>query len=185
MGTTTNFLLRYPGPTDAPNAPQQLSDLASDTDTALFNQKPKFARKTVTETLDSITFQDDNELQIAVEANKVYHVSIVLQYSGPSADDFKVQVLGPTGATFAGVAHGLAATAAAAASTDDLTVAVVMASELDFGTSDATVRAVHIEGLLVVSSTAGTFKVQWAKITNASSGVSVLPNSFMRVDPVS
>jgi hypothetical protein len=142
-----------------------------------------FARKTANETINSqATFQDDDHLFVSVEANAIYHVIIELREASQTTDDFKLQFTGPAGFSFAGNARGPNTTAAAL---QDIYATEYVSGTLAFGGIGGNNLAVSIQGLLITSGTAGTFRLQWAQNTSGASGTTVLANSFMLLRRVS
>lgn len=139
---------------------------------------PYYAVKTAVETVDSITFQDDDQLTVPVAANGQYEMFIVLSTQSPSADDFKCRLTVPTGTTITGITHGL--TTGATGGANDQIANVVATGELDFGTLGTGIQMVEMTIIVDVSSTAGNVTVQWAKQVDTSTGASVLTDSYMR-----
>jgi hypothetical protein len=139
------------------------------------------ARKTATESVtSSATLQNDDELFVSVEANAIYTVVACLFYDGATAGDFKFSFTGPSGYSFdyaATIAPTAATTAAgntvnnsAFAETDTLGVGAVGAG---------TTLVVPIQGILVISSTAGTFQLQWAQNASSATATRVFAPSFL------
>lgn len=138
------------------------------------------ARKTATESVtSSATLQDDDELFVSVEANTVYTVVGVLFYDGATAGDMKISWTGPSGYSFdyqhTGPATGLAGT-----SGDIDYRQITEADTLGVGCNGAgTTLAIHITGILIVSSTAGTFQLQWAQFASSATATRVFAPSFL------
>lgn len=145
-----------------------------------------YVRKTATESVTtSSVLQDDDELFVSVEANSFYIIAAVLFYDGATTGDFKFKFIGPTSATFgfSAMIPSLAITTVAGNTTnfdafdetDTLSVGAVGAG---------TVLSIAINGILVVSSTAGTFKLQWAQGTSDATASRVFANSFIKLTKV-
>jgi hypothetical protein len=126
------------------------------------------AYRTSTQSVTSSTaYVNDTQLVVAVAANAVYDVRLVLLYDGAvstgGAAGIRNQFTMPASATFVDVTAGLSATATTAS--DD----VVFANGSAWGSVGAGVTTGLIrEGLLTTAGTAGNFQFQWAQ--NVSSG---------------
>ena len=136
-----------------------------------------FARKTGSESVtSSTTFQDDDDLVLAVESGAVYEFRAVLVYDGDSAGDLKYQIAIP-GGTVVASRQSLVSTAAGtsddgAGFLDATTVAT--AGTLGVGTQ-ATVLLV---GLVTIDTT-GDLKVRWAQNTSNATATRLLAGSFV------
>jgi hypothetical protein len=139
---------------------------------------PMVVRKTADETISaSTTFQDDNELSIAVEASSTYWCHLHLQTSSGTTPDFKYQFSKPSGATtpaWNAVYFTAAAALTASISGDALTTG-------GFG-ADFPVEA---WGFLVTSSTAGQFTLQWAQNTSDAGSTTVRAGSALELTKIS
>lgn len=144
-----------------------------------------FARKTATESVTSSTaLQDDNELTVSVAANSVYEVTLMLIYDGATGGDLKFDFTGPSGATMNGVALRLGQ--GAATGDDDAQSTFVMGTPEGVGALGTGSNAGMVfHGLLDLSATAGTFKLQWAQATSSGTATRVFADSYIclrRVD---
>lgn len=146
------------------------------TASALNSSLPRIVRKTSDETVNnSATFQDDNELFLSVEASTSYRVHLQLVYQSNATPDFKYQFTAPSGATFpvwtflgkgGGVlVHDIAGSSGGVVGLD----------------GNAANTAFEAWGILVVSSTAGTLRVQWAQNTANASDTIVRAGSFLEL----
>lgn len=142
-----------------------------------------YAWKTSSESvLNSTTLQDDDQLQIAVEASRVYAVQAVFFYDGSTTSDFKLKWEAPTSASFDWAAVPSIPTTATALGGN-----TVHAGQYALGTtiSNGAVGVgsplgLFVYGLLITSGTAGTFKATWAQATvDAVNATRVLSNSHM------
>lgn len=133
---------------------------------------------------DTAVLADDEHLQIAVKASSKYYVRLHLRYNLATANTggCRVKFAAPAGATFLG-----SYTIAAAG----WFVTGLGLRRMDIGTQPATVNGsdsnesiIVIEGLLVISTTAGTLKVQTAQHTASTAATTYSSNSFMSLTPV-
>lgn len=137
-----------------------------------------FVRKPSNETVTSSTaLQDDDHLQLTVEANTSFEVRMLLRYAAQLADDIKISFSGPAGATFDCAIMGL--DTAATAFANDTNILLAISTAVGLGGLGGTNCGAYITGLLITSGTAGTFKLQWAQNNLSGSGVSVLSGSYM------
>ena len=135
-----------------------------------------FARvvKKVDETINnSSVLQDDNELFIPLEANKIYGYELKLFYSSPTDTDFKYAFTIPTGAT------GTKAAAGDWSSTDDSATSSVTVSNSVITASG--VRFTPNSGNIIMSSTAGNLQLQWAQNTAETNNTTVTQGSYLIV----
>jgi len=133
------------------------------------------ATKTVT---SSTTLADDTVIEVAVTANCIYEMTAMLKYDGDSAGDLKYQWVGPSGCTLSGTVHQLQSGAASTA--DDQTTGLIISNALTAGAvgTGSTVQLFN-QGFVAVSSTAGTFKLQWAQGTSSATGTRVFADSYV------
>jgi hypothetical protein len=140
-----------------------------------------YARKLASEGVASNTTpQNDDDLFAAVAANAVYEVRMMLRIASQFADDFKFTFTGPTGYTFDYIASGILP--AGTSFGDDQTAVFNQSSTPGFGGLAGTTAPLYITGLLVIGSTAGTFRLQWSQANSAATVTSLLSNSFMVLD---
>lgn len=144
---------------------------------------PIYVRKTVDESLASnTTLQNDDELFCAVAANITYEVDLFLIYDGATAGDLKFAFTGPTSATLDWVQGGLISSA-------DATSGSMFVGASNIGTTNTVVTGAGAgvklvtmpRGLLITSSTAGTFQLQWAQGTSSATATHVFAGSWMRL----
>lgn len=144
-----------------------------------------FVRKTAdtpTRTLNT-TLADDNELTLAVEANKTYVFSCVLIYLGDDGGDLKVQFNGPAGATLAATALRPQDTTTAA-TTNTIWNSITLGSSRAMGAVDAVNVVAKFDGILRTAGTAGNFTLQWAQNTSFGTGTTILTDSFIKLQEI-
>ena len=105
----------------------------------------------------STTLQNDDDIVVAVGANKKWHFRLILRLSGSSSGDHTAAWSLPAGAS--GEWWNIADLTQAVADTEPLTTQQgtgIAASE----------RMVVYEGYLITAGTAGNFQYQWAQETS-------------------
>lgn len=136
-----------------------------------------FARKTVQEDLaSSTTLQNDDQLFVTVAAGAAYRVSGILIYRAQTGGDIKIGWTAPGAAVFNYTANGL--DNAATLYTGDQSAAFNLAAAPIFGGVGASDTPILVEGLLVTSS-GGTFQLQWAQGTSNVGATSMMTGSFL------
>jgi len=140
---------------------------------ALINElRPLFVRKTADETVNnSTTLQNDDQLAVSVDANVTYWLSMRLIMNSGVTPDFKMLFTFPAGLTM--TLHNMEPTPAISVPYDQTVTAAVSGTG-----ADATIQ---VEGLVLVSSTAGILQLQWAQNTLNASNTIVRANSTMRL----
>lgn len=139
----------------------------------------KYIRKTAnTNRSSTTTLADDPDLVFSgLPANSEWHVQAWLRHQSPTAADLTWQWLGPTGAVFDHTI--LTITTTGAQFTDDNTYGWSIASPTTSGGLGSNQIPIVCEGVLTTSSTAGTFKLQWAQGTSNAGSSTLLANSFV------
>lgn len=127
----------------------------------------------------STTQQNDDHLFLSVTANTTYWVQAMIIYDGATGGDIKFRWTAPSGATMSWVDDGL--DSAAATATDDVSRArQSISSEPVRAAVGAGSSVVAIpKGVLVVGSTSGTFRLQWAQGASSSTATRVLASSIL------
>jgi hypothetical protein len=194
--TTPTYALRYLALTDAPDIPKVGKDLAEDVEAQLVRidaavlalPHGSMAFKSADEVVNnSTTFQADNHLFLAVEANKVYDGRLMLAYRAINNIDLKWRLTYPTGAT---LAYAMMAPESGTNQTDtegdvgwpgqglaaSPTVGGVAGSH-NTGGGTSIIVGMIVEFTLVVSSTAGSLALEWAQNTLTASDLTVLSGS--------
>lgn len=143
-----------------------------------------FARKTADQTVNnSTTLVDDTHLTVPVAASAVYDVDGLLFYSAATAADLKMQFIAPTGAVFSWVllAQGSGATATSQFGSPDFTARLQAANAVAGGINVGTKTTVPFRGVLVMSTTAGAFKLQWAQFVADATDTVVYTHSYLNL----
>lgn len=125
--------------------------------------QPLFVRKVNSDTATADTGLDnDSELFLTVEANATYQLNGFLIFSAGTGD-FKYGWTAPTGATLDWNMGGEESTAASTTGAAYWGANTISGSDIAGGINTATNCVARPEGLLRVSSTAGTFRLQWSQ----------------------
>ena len=123
------------------------------------------ATSDVTKTSD-VTFANDSEIVVAVEASKVYEFEYVLYFEADITEDINVQFTAPAGATAffsvigSSISQGAAGHGTATYNARQYTLSDAASVG---GTGIGTVLAARFRGVLTVSTTAGNFRPQWCQ----------------------
>lgn len=145
---------------------------------------PLFARKTADTTRTAtVTRTADPHLTLAVEASGVYMVRTMLLVTSVEAADFSFKFTGPTGATMDWVpmVPGNVTGAASVGSTKWPALTIADDVTATIGTDKV---GWVTQGLLVVSTTAGNFTVDWAQATSDAGNTTLHSGSFLYLDKV-
>ena len=143
---------------------------------------PLFARKTTDESVtSSTTLQNDDALSVSVLASCTYEVKLFLVYDAATSGDLKFGFTGPAFATFDWVQGGLLNTADASFGSFAMDFKNATATAIVTGAGAGTKLIAMPEGLLVVSTTAGSFGLQWAQGTSSATATHVFAGSWMRL----
>lgn len=141
---------------------------------ALASGGPLTAKKTSDETVSSsTTLQNDDELFIALEANKTYAFEFFLLVLTNAAPDFKWAITGPSGAT--GRVLGDAVTGDTLFQTQALGTSV--AATLFASSTGGLV----LHGTITTSATPGNLQLQWAQNTSSAISTTVESGSYLIV----
>lgn len=136
--------------------------------------RPLEAYKTADETVNaSATLQDDNELFVTVVANARYDFELRIVHNSGTTPDFKYGFTFPTGTTMRYTQNTvpLAGTAFA--------MFVQIQTDTPQSEGGAADRALHAWGKVLVSTTAGTLRLQWAQSTSNASDTIVRAGSYL------
>lgn len=147
----------------------------------------RIVRKSASESItNSTTLQDDDDLQISVEASVIYTFRSVIFYDASTTGDLKFQWVAPSGAAlaFSAMIPALAITAAAGNTTNF--GSFNLTDVLGVGAAGVgTQLAIAMNGVLVMSTTAGTFKLQWAQNTaDAVNATRLFANSYIELTEI-
>lgn len=137
----------------------------------LTSMLPDTVTKAVTEPVtSSTTMQDDDELQVPVEANARYDVLLHLLHDSATAADITIGWSGPASATMNWAMIGAQVNTTSSGTVPDVTMQTRIISEtqdLGGGASTGTYCLVH--GTLTTAGTAGTLNFRWAqRVSNAT-----------------
>jgi hypothetical protein len=128
---------------------------------------------------------DDADLHMAVDASTKYLLTAQVMYDAGATCDMKTKFIGPSGATLDWASNGLVTGASGATGSVDRAARTIASSPGNGGGGAGTVVTVTFTGLLQVSTTAGTFKMQFAQNTlSATESVIVKAGSFLDLRPV-
>lgn len=143
-------------------------------------------RKTAAESVtSSIAVQDDDHLTLAVAANEVWEIQLVLVFeTGAAAGDAKTNVSIPAGASIKGMATGLTEPATGTSNVQLLAV-TSGGDEFVWGTSPSFYSVVKYQATVVVGATAGNVKLRWAQGTSSATATVLSANSYLIARKVS
>jgi hypothetical protein len=139
-----------------------------------------YVRKTADESVtSSTTIQDDDHLFVSVAASVTYEVLVFVLYEGATTGDMTIGFSGPAGATFDWAPGGQR--------NDNATIQVdrglISTTKIvgTSGTGAANHAVAMIHGILIVGTTAGTFRFRFAQGTSDATATTVLTGSYMRL----
>jgi hypothetical protein len=141
----------------------------------------QFAEKVADESVtSSTTLQDDNDFTFTVGANQTYEIDGIIKVSCSSTGLLKAQFIAPSGSTeFINVFVNRSAA-------DDVTFMYSPTTEYNLATTtiSSTTDVIMIHGTVKTTSTAGTFKLQWAQKTSHATATTFYSQSFLKVTSV-
>lgn len=140
-------------------------------------------RKASNETISaSTTFQNDDELVIALDANSNYIIDGMVSYSSPTAADIKFQFTAPSGATGRRHITYPNPTATSCLSTAQSTYGASLTTDAtQIGAIGAGVQCEALFNVhLATAGTAGNLVLQWAQDTSDAGNTVVHAGSFFR-----
>jgi hypothetical protein len=142
--------------------------------TEIANTMPTIVRKTADEIVNnSITLQNDDHLFLAMAANEVWFIDLILYYvSATTTPDIVVRAALPTAAIGSQLAWGYSSSDAA------YILTAGTGTDAVFGTS-STKRIARITYLIINGANAGNFQIQWRQGTATAEDTTVLTNSFI------
>ena len=140
---------------------------------APYTKAPTIVRKTADQIVNnSATFVNDTRLLLAMAANEVWVIDLILYYvSGSATPDIRVQATIPSGVA-SWIAWGLDAADAIYVYTRDVP------NYPTFGTSTI-LRLARVTFTVVNGATAGNFQIQWCQNTATAEDTKVLTNSCL------
>lgn len=153
---------------------------------------PLYAVKAANESVtSSITFQNDDHLVLAVEANTNYTLTGFLLANGDIDGDLKLQFTYPVSAA---ITYGLVAPALpnTGNSNTDANLggrpedASSPSNTVEIGTTTSSTNptTVIFMGYLSVGATAGNLVLQWAQQTSSATATTLLKNSWIKLERV-
>lgn len=189
MGTTTNYALRYPALTDAPDGPTQVQDLAEDVDAALDAAvtdqwvRGVYVEKTADEgRSNTVTLADDGptggSLALAgLVAGAKYEITGLILYDGGAATsaglfDWTFTVPSGSTMTYSYARENSSGTYSGAYPSNGSTVNTANT------TGVGTTMSVTIHGRINVAAN-GTLQFRWAQHVAKSTNTHVLAGSFL------
>lgn len=137
---------------------------------------PTGVYKTANESITNDVFQDDDELFSAVGANEKWFFQLVVFIDGPTAADWKGQLVGPTGSTIQAGSISLHITTTTVSGTLRIDTATGGLFAAGLG---ATPTVIPIFGTIATGTTAGTVKLQWAQFATNVTASRVLLGSAL------
>lgn len=154
------------------------------TDELLESMLPLEVIKTVTETVTNATtgttFQDDDELFLPGVANAVYRFELFLLHSAGTTGKFKMQLAAPSGATVNWGVHAAHVNITSSTTVADMSLPSRLVSDnQQMGGGDLAGTTAFIKGTLIMGSTAGNLRLQWAQITANAAATQVRAGSWL------
>lgn len=152
--------------------------------------KVRIVTKAAVETVtNSVVLQDDNDMTIALDANKTYRVTLRLACTGPAAADIKTAWRVTGGVALLVLRHciGPETGTAGTSANQVVTVARDLVTAQPYGTDGGGTWGVIQETFLVettTAGTAGTLTLQWAQNTANVTGTNVTVGTHMEVTEV-
>lgn len=145
-----------------------------------------FARKTASQSIsNSTTIQDDTHLQLSVAASATYRLEGLLIFNGASGANLKMGWSAPTGSTLDWTAAGQNTTATTSVGSIITNAQTLSSTAYQLGTIGTGTNMVAIvRGLLITSTTAGTFKLQWAQSTANATATTMVTNANISLQRV-
>lgn len=142
---------------------------------------PLFVRKTSNETVNnSAVLQNDDALVLAVSASSTYLLSLRLIVNSGTTPDFKFTFTVPAGTTGSiQIFEGSTPSTAAAVLQGPFSLTATSATS-----GIAADQIILVQGVVVVSTTAGNLQLQWAQNTANASNTIVGSNSYMMLTKV-
>jgi hypothetical protein len=152
------------------------------------NKVTKDADETVT---SSTTYQNDNHLLFAVEANTTYFIKVVLGFGGLTAADIKTRWSIPAGATGFKWCIGPTVGTTDRENTNMINAVHAAATDRAYGCMSTVAGSISAEAQtaveyhsLVTAGTAGTVQLEWAQNTANATGTTLRADSYIEWVPV-
>jgi hypothetical protein len=152
----------------------------------------KLVDESVTNAGTGTTLQDDDELFVSVDANTSYIIGVTVfgTEAAGTGIDLKVAWTMPSGCSLylGGAAPHNAWVAGAGAALEAEWAGWITSSSptssITFGTTNVAIFTYHWSGTLVVGSTSGTFRMQWAQGNSSASALTVKAGSNISLTPI-
>ncbi|MFD4740626.1 hypothetical protein ACFWNQ_25160 [Streptomyces virginiae] len=157
----------------------------------LASMTPPVAYKSADQTIASSTTNvNDNHLFQSCAANAIFVVTGFLLYSAHQDADIKMGWTGPSGATFAWIAHASTQSQTGGIASSGIVVdrQNIGASSFPlggYGAENTTVMTATLMGTLVTSSTAGALQLTWAQRVSNATGSIMRTGSWLRLERIS
>jgi hypothetical protein len=153
------------------------------TGTLLQSMLPEFVHKVTSEDrAATTTLTADSDLQIALEANAVYHVEMYIHYAAASAAGFKTDWSVPSGATGNRWSLGAGSTQVSSDNVSGRWGVHTFVTACEYGDrASATNQLGALEQAVVTTTNAGTLALRWAQATSDATATRVAAGSYMRV----
>ena len=145
-----------------------------------------FARKTANQSVtNSTTIQDDTHLQLSVAASAVYRLEGLLIFNGASGANIRIGWSAPTGSTLDWTGAGQNTSASTTSGSIITNAQTISSTAYGLGTiGTGTNMIAIIRGLLITSSTSGTFKLEWAQNSANATATTMVQNSNISLQRV-
>lgn len=144
---------------------------------------PRTAWKTTSLTRTSTASATaDPDLVLPVEANALYILNYVLQYTTTAAADIRWTFTGPSGMTGSHVISGLQVGGAGTSTTEDNSVRYdIGATAGAGGLGSGSPFGVIGSGMVDTAGTAGNFTLAWAQFTSTAVNTTLEANSYIQL----
>lgn len=146
-------------------------------DMTLYDEKPLDEAHSLTAVV-----ADDTDLALAVKPNAVYDMGAHIIFTAGAAaatNGFKFGFAGPAGATMKWVPHSKIDTDGTNQAAAIWMSSLAITQTISSGGAGANKLVARASGLLMVSATAGTFKLQWSQATSNAAATTVYAGSFL------
>ncbi|MFG3340525.1 hypothetical protein [Glycomyces sp. NPDC048151] len=145
----------------------------------LDDREPLSVIRTGNQTVNnSTTFVNDDTLTLALAASSTYHVSLVVNVSGPSAADWKQQWTAPAGATGTRFTHGPSTGASSVRANNVNFRSAPLTTSLSYNTDGTEISAIR-EEIWMTTTNAGNLTLTWAQLVATVGSTTVWSGSYM------
>lgn len=145
----------------------------------------KFKTSTTSRT-STTTLTSDPDITFSVVANATYLVEGLILFAADPAADLKIGWTAPTGASFPWCALGQTSTATGGSGSVITDGQDLTSTSFGLGavTDNTKTMTAQVRGYLTISSTAGTFALQWAQIVSSSTATKLLAGTHLTLKRV-